>query len=47
MYRLHGKLYEKTLFEDIEFPKGKVYEDTAIMYQLFEKAKKLGFGNKK
>ena len=47
MYQLHGKLYEKTLFEDIKFPKGKVYEDTAIMYKLFEKAKILSFGNKK
>ena len=43
----YGKLYSKELWDDIEFPKGKVYEDTAIMYKLFEKAKDLVYGEKK
>lgn len=30
------KIYKKSLFENIEFPKGKVHEDMKIMYKLFE-----------
>ncbi len=29
-----NKLYEKTLFSDVCFPKGKVYEDVGTMYKL-------------
>ena len=43
----YAKLYHKSLWENIRFPKGKVYEDTAIMYKIFDEAKKISFGNKK
>ena len=43
----YGKLYDKDLWKDIQFPKGKVYEDTKIMYKLFEKAETIVFGRKK
>ena len=33
-----NKLYDKNLFNDIEFPKGKKSEDMFIMYKLVEKA---------
>ena len=42
----YAKLYEKDLFDDTRFPKGKVYEDTAIMYKIIKKAKKIAYGNK-
>lgn len=42
----YGKLYERKVFDDIKFPKGKVYEDTAIMYKIINKYDKVAFGNK-
>ena len=43
----YAKLYKKELFDDIRFPKGRVYEDTAIMYKIIEKAdEKIVFGDK-
>lgn len=42
----YAKLYEKDLFNNIRFPKGKVYEDTAIIYKIIKKAKKIAYGNK-
>jgi len=36
-----GKLFRNSLFYQIEFPKGKLFEDSAIMYKVFENAKKL------
>lgn len=39
---LWGKLYKIGLFEKIKFPAGRIYaEDTAIMYQIFEKCEKI------
>ncbi len=32
-----AKIYKRTLFNDIEFPVGKLHEDMAIMYKLYEK----------
>lgn len=43
----YAKLYRMELFKDIKFPKGKVYEDTAIMYKIIEKAEKIVYGDKK
>ncbi|MCI2255194.1 glycosyltransferase [Domibacillus sp. PGB-M46] len=40
-----NKLYKKSLFENVEFPKGRVYEDAAIMYKLFSYASKIAFVN--
>lgn len=42
----NGKLYSKELWKDIRFPYGIVYEDTAIMYKIFEKAKTIMYGDK-
>lgn len=36
-----GKLYNKALFENINFPEGKLSEDYYIMYLLFDKANKI------
>lgn len=32
------KLYDKSLFDGIRFPKGRLHEDIFIMYKIFEKA---------
>lgn len=37
---LWGKLYKKELFDGLKFPEGEVHEDLAIVYQLFDRAKK-------
>lgn len=34
-----NKLYKKSLFKDIRFPQGRIYEDTAVMYRYFDMAK--------
>lgn len=34
-----NKLYKKELFEGIEFPKGRTFEDIAIMHKIFYRAK--------
>lgn len=36
-----GKLYKKSLFEGIRFPKGKIHEDEFTTYQLFYKSNKI------
>ena len=33
-----GKLYKKELFANLKFPVGMLFEDSAIMYKLFERA---------
>lgn len=38
-----GKLYKKTLFNNIRYPKGILYEDLAIIYQVFQKVENLVF----
>lgn len=40
-----GKIYKKEFFDTIEFPKGMLYEDSAIMYKLFLQARKIVYGN--
>ncbi|WP_297633617.1 glycosyltransferase [uncultured Clostridium sp.] len=39
-----GKMYNKELFKERRFPKGKLYEDIAIMYEILNEAKKIVFG---
>lgn len=39
-----GKLYKTSYFNDIQYPKGKLYEDLATTYKLLEKAKKIVYG---
>lgn len=36
-----NKLYRKSLFENIYFPKGTLFEDVAVMHQIVDKAKKV------
>lgn len=38
-----AKLYAKKLFENIRFPTNKLYEDIFVMYNLFDKCKKVDF----
>lgn len=40
------KLYLKSLFDEIEFPVGKIHEDTATLYRLFDKAEVICHINK-
>lgn len=35
------KMFKRKLFENIEFPKGKISEDFYVMYKLFDKANKI------
>lgn len=39
-----AKLYKVELFENIKFPKGKLYEDNGITYKLILKSNKIAYG---
>lgn len=39
-----GKLYELDLFKDIRYPKGKIFEDTATTYKLFDLCEYIAVG---
>lgn len=41
-----AKIYHKSLFENIEFPEGKLFEDIATIYKLFLKAGEVAYGFK-
>lgn len=41
-----AKMYEKTLFDDIIFPDGKVCEDNGTTYKLIMKCANIAYGNK-
>lgn len=41
-----NKLYRKDILNNIQFPEGKKMEDLAVMYKIFEKAKKVVYTNK-
>lgn len=43
---VYAKMYEKSYFDNIEFPVGQKYEDIAIIYKLMDKANKIIYGNK-
>lgn len=45
-FAAYNKLYRRSLFENIQFPIGRVYEDAAIMYILYNTANKIAFTNK-
>ena len=36
------KLFKRDLFEDVRFPVGRIYEDTAVTYKLIDKSHKVG-----
>ena len=38
-----NKLYRRDLFETIRYPEGRIHEDEATTYLLFDEAKKLVF----
>lgn len=42
----YGKMYLTELWKNYEFPKGKAYEDTAVIYKLIEEAKNVAYGCK-
>lgn len=42
-----NKLYEKSLFNNIKYPKGKLHEDEATTYKLFYEAKNVAVTNQK
>lgn len=42
-----GKLYKRSLFDNIRFPKDMLFEDSAIMYLLFEKCHKITYSDAK
>lgn len=41
-----AKLYSKELFDNVEFPKGKLNEDNGTTYKLILQCEKISFGNK-
>jgi glycosyltransferase involved in cell wall biosynthesis len=43
----YAKLYKKNLFNDIRYPKGKLFEDTRIIAQLLQKSENVIFGKEK
>ena len=44
-YAAWGKIYKRTLFDNLEFPKGKIDEDYAVMYKLFGSVGQVTFVN--
>ena len=42
-----NKIYRRSLFDGIEFPKGKLYEDAFTTYKLIDRAKKIVFTTSK
>lgn len=42
-----GKLYQMTLFDDIEFPKGQLFEDVAVIYKIIDRCDKIVYSNAK
>lgn len=42
-----GKIYLTEWFKDIKFPVGMLFEDSAVMYKLFDKADVIVYGNAK
>lgn len=41
-----GKMYHRDLFKSLRFPKGLVFEDDYLVYQLMFKCKKVAYSNK-
>lgn len=42
-----AKLFSRTLFDGIRFPEGKLFEDSAVMYRLFDRANLIAYGDAK
>lgn len=43
----YAKLYKRSIFENISFPQGKLYEDVVTLYLCFSVAKSIALSNKK
>lgn len=41
-----NKLYKKELFKNISFPEGRFFEDAWVMYEIFDKCKKIVYDHK-
>ena len=41
-----SKLYDISLFDDVRYPKGRLFEDTATTYKIMMKCDKISYGNK-
>ena len=41
-----GKLYKETLFKDVKFPVGRLFEDSATIYKLIDKSEKIAVCSK-
>lgn len=44
---VHNKLYARELFDGIEFPLGRTFEDVAILYKVLDKVDKIAYTNQK
>lgn len=42
-----GKLYKKSLFDSIRYPKGKLHEDEFVTYRLYYKSSKVAYTDKR
>lgn len=42
-----GKIYKKSLFDSIRFPVNMIFEDSAIMYQIFNQSQKIIYSDAK
>lgn len=42
-----GKIYKRKCFENIKFPVGMLFEDSAVMYKIFDKVEKIVYGDAK
>lgn len=42
-----GKIYKRKLFDRIFFPQGMLFEDSAVMYKIFDQTNIIAFGNAK
>lgn len=40
-----GKIYRRRCLDEILFPVGMLFEDSAVMYRIFDKANKIAYGN--
>lgn len=43
----YAKLYNINLFNDIRYPKGEVYEDSATTYKMIDKCERISYGSRR
>lgn len=47
LYAFGGKIYKKSLLDDVRFPVGMLFEDVAIMYKIISKCAKIVYSDAK